>query len=708
MYPRTFIANPSGSGVFTFATLPSSEQMRSELPGVQAYTSDVGMVYWNGSSWVAEGKIYVDPRDWNGYDPTGVNPMDVILNAAIQQAFAAKVRLIIPEGFFLLNNPLLFYSGGGSKIEIEGQGAGLGGGPGLPSGARVAGFQANTILCANFIDRPAVIFQNNRNCVLRNLAIIGGNTKPFYSPTPPTDNPSDYILGGCATGLQSPYCGIAIDPFPASAPADGGYAGMGSYYGPSPSGSGSSNILFENITISQFVVGIAHSTAGVSQGDLMTFRNVTVQFCDSDYACGDSQARSCIFTGNCSFNWSRQAFDTINYGAAVPPLPFESLSPASFRGCSFAGDSNSVGRDAYNFIFWNPQGGGSLDECSFLSTSLVDLPPHIAIDFNARVGARLVNCGVNSSAGQFSLSTDYLRTAITNVANSKGRLRAAWQTRRVFDGNAEYSYQPALAVPYVAVTCDAASIVKGTTAYNITGITKAAAAVVTVNSALTTNPFVINQPITFAGVVGMVEINGLTGFVTAVGGSSGAWTATVAINSTAFTTYASGGTATVPTLTFTETTLGEVQVNDIILWKMLPQGYSGNAWTVPGWKVTNVDTGTRICTAIPMYDVAQYDTVANTKSVTYGNDTLAIVTHQWAPTQAVTGSTHSNTTLDLISPAALINGDWVQGAGIPAKTRVISGGGTASVVLSKAATASASGVTLYDGRLLTPTTTVAF
>lgn len=405
--------------------------MRSELPGVQAYTSDVGMVYWNGSSWVAEGKIYVDPRDWNGYDPTGVNPMDVILNAAIQQAFAAKVRLIIPEGFFLLNNPLLFYSGGGSKIEIEGQGAGLGGGPGLPSGARVAGFQANTILCANFIDRPAVIFQNNRNCVLRNLAIIGGNTKPFYSPTPPTDNPSDYILGGCATGLQSPYCGIAIDPFPASAPADGGYAGMGSYYGPSPSGSGSSNILFENITISQFVVGIAHSTAGVSQGDLMTFRNVTVQFCDSDYACGDSQARSCIFTGNCSFNWSRQAFDTINYGAGVstaanpisiedcifgdlyrifalnnqspcsvrscyaesiktmgqfgkntggtpypidfdgsqfgfrdswgnmPPLPFESLSPASFRGCSFAGDSNSVGRDAYNFIFWNPQGGGS-------------------------------------------------------------------------------------------------------------------------------------------------------------------------------------------------------------------------------------------------------------------------------------------------------------------------------------------------------------
>jgi hypothetical protein len=39
---------------------------------------------------------------------------------------------------------------------------------------------------------------------------------------------------------------------------------------------------------------------------------------------------------------------------------------------------------------------------------------------------------------------------------------------------------------------------------------------------------------------------------------------------------------------------------------------------------------------------------------------------------------------------------------------VVSGGGTASLVLSKATTASAAGVRLYYGRLLVPTTTVAF
>lgn len=93
--------------------------------------------------------------------------------------------------------------------------------------------------------------------------------------------------------------------------------------------------------------------------------------------------------------------------------------------------------------------------------------------------------------------------------------------------------------PYCGICFDPFS---NTVARVITGISKAASAVVTV-STLTTQPFTVGQTIVFASVVGMVEINGLTGLITAVGGSSGAFTATVNINSTAFTTYASGGTA---------------------------------------------------------------------------------------------------------------------------------------------------------------------
>lgn len=68
----------------------------------------------------------------------------------------------------------------------------------------------------------------------------------------------------------------------------------------------------------------------------------------------------------------------------------------------------------------------------------------------------------------------------------------------------------------------------------ITAITKAANAVVTVGS----HTFAIGESVHFSGVVGMTQINGLRGTITGTGGT----TITVAIDSTAFSTYTSGGT----------------------------------------------------------------------------------------------------------------------------------------------------------------------
>lgn len=67
----------------------------------------------------------------------------------------------------------------------------------------------------------------------------------------------------------------------------------------------------------------------------------------------------------------------------------------------------------------------------------------------------------------------------------------------------------------------------------ITAITQAASAVVTVGA----NTFSVNESVYFSGVSGMTQINGLRGVITAVGASD----ITVAINSTAFTAYTSGG-----------------------------------------------------------------------------------------------------------------------------------------------------------------------
>ncbi len=68
----------------------------------------------------------------------------------------------------------------------------------------------------------------------------------------------------------------------------------------------------------------------------------------------------------------------------------------------------------------------------------------------------------------------------------------------------------------------------------ITAITKAAQAVVTVGA----HTFATGESVAFTGVLGMTQINGLRALITATSGT----TITVAINSTAFGTYTSGGT----------------------------------------------------------------------------------------------------------------------------------------------------------------------
>lgn len=84
--------------------------------------------------------------------------------------------------------------------------------------------------------------------------------------------------------------------------------------------------------------------------------------------------------------------------------------------------------------------------------------------------------------------------------------------------------------------------IDGSNNATITGITVAASAVVTVNTVSTSNPFAVGQGATFVNVLGMTQINGLNGTISAIGGFSGAWTATLSINSSAFSAYTSGGT----------------------------------------------------------------------------------------------------------------------------------------------------------------------
>lgn len=77
----------------------------------------------------------------------------------------------------------------------------------------------------------------------------------------------------------------------------------------------------------------------------------------------------------------------------------------------------------------------------------------------------------------------------------------------------------------------------------VTGVSKAASAVVTVSTVSAANPFVVGQFIYFSGLAGMTQLNGLGGTVTAIGGASGAWTATFNINTSGFGVWTAGGQA---------------------------------------------------------------------------------------------------------------------------------------------------------------------
>jgi hypothetical protein len=93
-----------------------------------------------------------------------------------------------------------------------------------------------------------------------------------------------------------------------------------------------------------------------------------------------------------------------------------------------------------------------------------------------------------------------------------------------------------------------------TAAKTITAITKAAAAVVSSSA----HGLVVGQVVVFAAVVGMTEINGLCGVITAQTTND----FTVNIDSTAFTTYVSGGTATPQTMTLVENVLDFQRAGD--------------------------------------------------------------------------------------------------------------------------------------------------
>lgn len=81
----------------------------------------------------------------------------------------------------------------------------------------------------------------------------------------------------------------------------------------------------------------------------------------------------------------------------------------------------------------------------------------------------------------------------------------------------------------------------------VTALSFGSTTTVTINYVSTAHPFAAGQVIDFSSTVGgTTQIRGLRGTISSPGGSSGAWTFVVNINSSGFTTFTSGGTVSRP------------------------------------------------------------------------------------------------------------------------------------------------------------------
>lgn len=141
----------------------------------------------------------------------------------------------------------------------------------------------------------------------------------------------------------------------------------------------------------------------------------------------------------------------------------------------------------------------------------------------------------------------------------------------------------------MAVISGSAGYVTYGSALNITGITKASNAVISVAA---TAGFTAGDRVIIRGVVGMTEINGLHGTVQSVVANT---SITVNIDSQTFTTYVSGGTIThtidITGFSYTATAqVADVTDSSSSTWKdFTPSGYQDFSGTFEGFVKSGIN-----------------------------------------------------------------------------------------------------------------------
>lgn len=607
-----------------------------------------------------------------GADNTGVADSTAAIQACIN-AMRNYGQVEFPAGKYRITDTIKVTLGDTfDSVEIVGNG-------GIDWTNSAGAVQIYTDFATN--DIPAISIQGARHVKVRGLEIVGENMEPLndrYTPgqTAITDVEADWVTAGCSATRYAPYCGIAVDPYSGTAPS-------GAYTNDAYSRVSSLGVEIEDCVIKNFVVGVAIKPSdNDTNADFITLRRVMPRHCTYGVSIGGAQQRGVSIVD--PYFWGNLCCVTgVTNGKqqGTPPMIRGGLTIWSYRLFNFAtGFGHLSISDHYTEV---------IEQLGFWGNSAASTT-HTASIRGCHFKFRNTSATIDTNDAAYHLAA----YAPVDIEGTTFNMQANW-FNVVGASSADVGFR---GCSWLDVTADNSDIF-------YVGLNAAGAGpkITTENSAFRTNSYTENStPWNAADTnvsqrVSLPARLDLSLHTERIAGPQ--YTYAVANSPQASAHYgitANGSSYSWvgSTLTFTAGTAGEILIGDHLYWQTATDSWLGGSQFIPvGVKVTNV-SGTTI-TATALCGVSDLNT-------SYAPSAVTIAYRPYAHTAAVTGTTTSASAsvTNVTSASSYFKvGDFIQGTGIPLKTRVTNVSGT-TVTLSKNATASASNIYLHLDRVV--------
>lgn len=614
---------------------------------------------------------YVDVKDYGALGD-GITDDTSALNTAFNFASNNGKSVYIPAGVYVISSTLQATVHGSTFQTCHIVGAGQGNATGDAS------WQTTVIDATALVDVPAINIYKARSAYLGYFMVQGSakDIETDFAAYGAMRYDSAWVTSGYRDSRYSPHCGISIDAGVGSTPADGGYSGM-TYEG---STSGTLGFHLDHINIRRFVVGVMHNPeTDAQQGDLWRLTHPIITSTKVAIACGQAQARAGTIDGGLLW-WCRTAYDGLEYGQQQGSTP--AFINTEFV-VLFEMFSNAGGQERLNAI------GCRAEEVHRIGESVGGTTTGLPTTFDG-VDVHLLDPALNAQS-RCPVVFDGGNSPLiwTGGYLGEGQLSGIGENFGILADNAKLdSVMISVAnrfQPYVGGLQDLNSPVK----------------LVDCRVRDDTAAIRYGETVRRFSVSGRVSEH-QSPSRRVIGTSIYEYIPKNANNYTNIGTKSSiSFTAT--TLIFDNSDPAGIQVADLIIWRFNAVGKSAVKHLLPAAKVTGIVTNTVTCDLL--YPRAYYD-----ETYLGAGGLTQVVQRMWAPGEALTGDTNTSTSLTNVSPTTILkNGDWITtSTGIPTSTRVVSGEGTATITLSRAATDTAAGKALYWDRLHTADTTVAF